>query len=208
MSLESVTAEYMRQLDRVSPFFTYAAVSRAGLLDTYFNGIISLFEAQNGGFMFGEAAGSLALTAVLPIVTLVGVWVALGSGYSQAREEAKNKNTFSGFSQGFAAAILQWRWVHVVPRFQRPFLNINTMDEAMNSIRVNSYHTGLKTGFLAGLAMPNQAKRGYVHKIRQGGDVHAPKDWSNNEDTARNQQIAYVIDLATSAVRLQIIRPF
>jgi hypothetical protein len=198
----------MQQLTKVGGLYSLAALSRAGLLNGYYNNIIALYEATQGGLMYGgAAAGSFALTAGLPVVTMVGVWVALGSGYYQAREEAKNENTLSGFSQGFVMAILRWKWSHVVSRFQRPYLSINKFDEQMNSIRVNAYHTGLKAGYLAGTVLPDDAKKAYIRKIRQGGDIRAPKEWSRDEDLARNQQISYVIDLAAAARKLQIIKP-
>ena len=153
----------------------------------------------------GAAAGSFALTAGLPIVTAVGVWVALGSGYYQAREEAKKDETMSGFSQGFVMAILGWKWSHVVPLFRRPYLSINKFDEQMNSIRVNSYHAGLKTGFLAGMVLPEDGKKAYRAKIRRAGNVTGPKEWSRDDDVARNQQVSYVIDMAAAGRRYGII---
>ena len=208
MSVESVTAEWMQKLTNVGGLYTLAALARAGLLDAYYGNIIALYEATQGGLMYGgAAAGSFALTAGLPIVTMVGVWVALGSGYYQAREEAKNENMLSGFSQGFVMAILKWNWSHVVSRFQRPYLRINKADEQMDSIRVNSYHKGLKAGYLAGMVLPDDTKKAYVKKIRSAGNVHGPKEWSADEDVARNQQISYVIDMATTALKFQIIKP-
>lgn len=207
MSLESVTAEYLKSLTGVGGLYTMAVASKAGLLDAYYAGILAQIDAQAGGLMYlNAAAGSFALTAGVPVVTMVGVWVALGSGYYQAREEAKNQNTTSGFSQGFVTAILGWKWTHVVARFQRNHLSINKMDEAMNGIRVNAYHRGLKSGFLAGTALPAEARKEYVRKIRTAGNVHGPKEWNGDEDVARNQQISYVIELATTALRLQIIK--
>ena len=207
MSLESVTAEYLKSLTGVGGLYSLAAASKAGLLDAYYTSILAQIDAQAGGLMFtGAGAGSFALTAGVPVVTMVGVWVALGSGYYQAREEAKNQNTTSGFSQGFVTAILGWKWNHVVTRFQRTYLSINKMDETMNGIRVNAYHRGLKSGFLAGAALPAEAKKEYVSKIRSAGNVHSPKEWNSDEDVARNQQISYVIDLATTALRFQIIK--
>ena len=207
MSLESVTADYLKSLTGVGGLYSMAALSKAGLLDAYYTNIIALYEATQGGLMYtGAATGSLALTAGLPIVTMVGVWVALGSGYYQARQEAKNENTRSGFSQGFVMAILGWKWSHVVTRFRRPYLRINKFDEEMDSIRVNSYHKGLKAGFLAGTALSADAKKEYSRKIRRSGNVHAPKEWSENEDDARNQQISYVIDMATTGLKFQIIK--
>jgi hypothetical protein len=207
MSLESVTAEWMQQLTKVGGLYSLAALSRAGLLNVYYGNIIALYEATQGGLMYtGAAAGSFALTAGLPIVTAVGVWVALGSGYYQARQEAKKGETMSGFSQGFVMAIIGWKWDHVVSRFRRPHLRINHFDEAMDAIRVNSYHEGLKKGYLAGLVLPENAKKEYSRKIRKAGGVHGPKEWSRNDDVARNQQISYVIEMAGAALRYQIIK--
>lgn len=206
MSLESVTAEYLRQLDKVGGLFALAAASRAGLLNAYYSNIIAVYEATQGGLMYGgAAAGSLALTAGVPIVTAVGVWVALGSGYYQAREEAKKEEAMSGFSQGFVMAVMNWQWTHVVSRFQRPHLNINKFDEQMNSIRVNSYHGGLMRGFLAGRVLPADVKKAIVSKLREAGKISAPKEWSRNSDVARNQQISYVIEMAAAGRRNNLI---
>jgi len=207
MSLESVTAEYMQQLTKVGGLYTLAALSRAGLLNAYYGNIIALYEATQGGLMYtGAAAGSFALTAGLPIITAVGVWVALGSGYYQAREQAKQEEMMSGFTQGFTMAILGWKWSYVVPLFRRPYLSINKYDEKMNSIRVESYHSGLKSGFLAGLVLPEEGKKGYRRKIREAGNIKGPKEWSRDGDVARNQQISYVIEMAGAARRFGIIK--
>ncbi len=204
--MNSATAKYLEDLGKISGLYTMAVASKAGALNTYYSGLIAIYEAQTGGLVAGAGAGSLALTAGVPVITAVGVWVALGSGYYQAREEAKNENAMAGFSQGFVMAILKWKWYMVAARFQRPYLRINKFDEAMDSIRVTSYHNGLKSGFLAGTVLSDEAKKEYVKKIRNAGNVHAPKQWSGDEDTARNQQISYVIELAGTALRLQIIK--
>jgi hypothetical protein len=208
MSLESVTAEYLQSLTKVGGLYTLAALSRAGLLDAYFSNIIALYEVTQGGLMYGgAAAGSLALTGGVPIITAVGVWVALGSGYYQARQKAKNEETMSGFSQGFVTAIIGWKWEHVVTRFQRSYLRINHFDEEMNSIRVNSYHEGLKTGYLAGMALHPDNRKEFSRAIRKAGSIKGPKEWSRDSDVARNQQVSYVIEMAGAALRYRIIKP-
>ena len=207
MSLESVTQEWMQQLTRVGGVYTLAAISKAGLLDAYYGGIISLYEATQGGLMYtGAATGSFALTAGLPVVTAVGVWVALGSGYYQARQEAKSEESMSGFSQGFVMAILGWRWNQVATRFSRPYISINAFDSEMDSIRVNSYHAGLKAGFLDGVALPSDGKKSFSRVLRKAGNVHGPKEWSRDSDISRNQQISYVIDMASAGRRYNLIR--
>ncbi len=206
MPVDSITAQYLESLTKVGGLYTLAAASKAGLLDAYYGGIISLYEASTGGLMYGGAAtASLGLTLGVPIVTAVGVWVALGSGYFQAREEAKKSETLSGFSQGFAMAIIGWKWNNAVDRFRRPYLSINAFDQQMDVIRVNSYHTGLKTGYLAGLALTEPMRKEYSSKIRKAGGIRGPKEWSRNSDIARNQQISYVIEMAAAALRFKII---
>ncbi len=198
----------MQSLTKVGGLYTLAALSRAGLLNAYYSNIIALYEAtQSGALMYGgAAAGSFALTAGVPIITAVGVWVALGSGYYEARQKAKKNETLSGFSQGFVMAIIGWKWDHVVSRFRRNYLRINHFDEAMDVIRVNSYHEGLKTGYLAGMALSDANKKEYRRKIRQAGNIKGPKEWSANGDVARNQQISYVIEMAGAALRYQVIK--
>ncbi len=208
MSLESVTQEWLQQLTKVGGLYTMAAMSKAGLLDAYFSGIIGLYEAGQGGLMFtGAAAGSFALTAGVPIVTAVGVWVALGSGYYQAREALKKEETMSGFSQGIVMGLLDWRWNNVVSLFRRPHLNINAFDSEMDSIRVNSYHEGLKKGFLAGTILPKEAKKTFSKALRKAGNVTGPKEWSRDWDVARNQQVSYVIEMAAAGRRYGLIKP-
>lgn len=199
---------WVKQLSTFSGLYTLGALSKGGLLGSYYGNIIALFDATRGGLMFGSAAtGSFALTAGVPIVTAVGVWVALGSGYYEARQKAKSEETMLGFSQGFVMAISGWQWNHVVSLFQRPFLRNNHFDEGLDVIRVNSYHEGLKTGYLAGITMPQDARKEYLSKIRKAGNVPGPKEWSRGYYAARNQQISYVIDLAVAARRYLIVKP-
>jgi hypothetical protein len=207
MSLETVTAEWMMQLSKVQGLVLMSRMG-ANILDAnYIKAVSELFDATRGGLMFTDAAfGAAALEIGLPVVVMVGVWVALGSGYYQARQEAKSENAASGFAQGFVTAILDWNWDQVRVRFRRPLLNINHFDEEMNVIRVRSYHEALVKGYLAGRALPPAGRKAYSAKIRTVGNVHGPHGWSEDEDTARNQQISYVIEMASAARRFNIIK--
>ncbi|HQU85603.1 MAG TPA: hypothetical protein PKY59_20885 [Pyrinomonadaceae bacterium] len=204
--MDSITAKYLEEIGKFSGLYVLAAASKGGVLNTYYANIIALYEAQTGGLVAGAGVGGFALTAGVPLITAVGVWVALGSGYYQAREAFKNENTLTGFSQGFAAAIAKWKWNHVADRFRRPPLRINRFDEGMDKIRVEYYHKGLQTGYLAGMVLPDALKKEYVRKIRGGGNSGAPSQWSNNEYEARNQQISYIIFLAAQALKTGIIK--
>lgn len=55
----------MQQLTRVGGVYTLAAISKAGLLDAYYGGIISLYEATQGGLMYtGAATGSFEMVLI------------------------------------------------------------------------------------------------------------------------------------------------
>ncbi|MCO6510238.1 MAG: hypothetical protein J5I65_05535 [Aridibacter famidurans] len=206
MALPSQIDAYLKALDGVSGLYTMAALAKEGLMGAYFDKIIFLYEMQTGGLMFqGAAAASFALTAGVPIATMAGVYVALGSGYYQAREQAKQENKLMGFAQGFVMAISNWRWSHVVSRFRRYNIRINVVDEAMNDIRVKYYHEGLKLGFLAGVVVPADVRKQLVSALRKAGNISAPKEWSANSDVARNQQIDYVIEMAAAGIRSNLI---
>ena len=161
----------------------------------------------SGGSLIGTGAGGAFAAGAIPVVVMVGVWVALGSGYYEAREQAKVAESKSGFAHGFVMGILEWKWAHLANNFQRPFLRINKVDEQMDVIRVRSYHGGLKTGFGAGSALPAEARKGYRIALRKLAGRRDSGQWSRNQDDARNQQISYVIDLAAAAVRSGVIKP-
>ena len=54
--------------------------------------------AVEGASVLGGGAGAVVAGAV-PVIAMVGVFVALGSGYAAAREAVRNENTVSGLSQ-------------------------------------------------------------------------------------------------------------
>lgn len=89
--MDSITAKYLEDLSKFSGLYVMAAAAKAGVLDAYYANLIALMDAQAGGLVVGAGAGSFALTAGVPVITAVGVWVALGSGYYQAREQSKTK---------------------------------------------------------------------------------------------------------------------
>lgn len=161
----------------------------------------------SGGTLVGTGAAGAVAAGAIPVVTMVGVWVALGSGYYQAREQAKVEESRSGFAHGFVMGVLEWQWHHLVGLFRRPFLRINKFDEAMDRIRVVSYHGGLKAGFGAGSALPADARKAYRIELRRLAGRRDSGAWSRNADVARNQQISYVIELASAGMRKGLIAP-
>jgi hypothetical protein len=61
--------------------------------------------AVEGASVIGGGAGAVVAGEV-PVIAMVGVFLALRSGYTAAREAVRNENTVSGLSQGFAMGFL------------------------------------------------------------------------------------------------------
>ena len=163
----------------------------------------SLGELVMGTAMVG--GGAIAAGA-LPVIFQAGVFVALGAPYYQARELAKEQNTKSGFAQGFVMGVLNWEWGHAVSRFGRRYLRINPNDPEMDRIRVVHYNAGLKSGFAAGAALPEDARKQYRIKFREAAGRADAGEWSENADQARLQQVDYVIALAGAALKHKLIK--
>jgi hypothetical protein len=111
----------------------------------------------------------------VPLITAVSVWVALGAGYYQAREQSKEENAIAGFSQGFVMAILKWKRHNVVARFRRPYLRINKADEGMDVIRVNSYHLGLQNRIFGRIGSFRRRKKRLRQKNPQRWKCQSPE---------------------------------
>jgi Domain of unknown function (DUF4157) len=151
--------------------------------------------AVEGASVLGGGAGAVVAGAV-PVIAMVGVFVALGSGYAAAREAVRNENTVSGLSQGFVMGLLDWSWRQAIDRFGRwSVIRINAMDEATDVIRVNAYNRGLRAGYDFAATLSADEKKAYLRQIRKFGGIRVPKSWS------RDDQISYVIALAAAALR-------
>jgi hypothetical protein len=151
--------------------------------------------AVEGASVVGGGASAFAAGAV-PVITMVGVFLALGSGYAAARKAVRNENTVSRLSQGFVMGLLGWEWRQVVDRFGRLFvIPINAVDEATDVIRVNAYNRGLRAGYEFGAGLSVDVKKAYLRDIRKFGGVRVPLNWT------RDDQVTYVIELAAAAVR-------
>jgi hypothetical protein len=161
-----------------------------------------------GQYVVGEAmvGGGAIAAGALPVIFEVGVFVALGAPYYQARELAKEQNTKAGFAQGFVMGVLNWEWGHAVGRFARKYLRINPNDPQMDRIRVVSYNAGLKSGFAAGAALPEDTRKQFRIKFRELAGRADSGSWSKNADAARLQQIDYVIALAGAALKHNLIK--
>lgn len=110
----------------------------------------------------------VALAWTGPLLGMAGVFMALGSGYEEAREEIKNEAVASGFSQGFVAGILNMSPKTVSYIFGRHgVIHSHTMDEEADVIEMNAYNRGLVAGYtLAGTATDDE-KKSFVFEIRK-----------------------------------------
>jgi len=193
MSLESVTEEWLQGIDRtMGPLMIMAL--RAQL--EWETASYSMMAAETVGL-----GGGAILAGGLPVVTMAGVFVALGSGYYQAREMAREENNLAGFSQGFVTGLLGWQWPHVTSRLGRwGVLRINQFDEAINVIRVNAYNTSLKAGYVTGGRLAPDQKRAYLTTLRKLAGHPSAGAWTQRD------QINFVIDLASAGLRSGLIK--
>ncbi len=104
---------------------------------------------------------------------MVGVFAALGSGYQEARNQARNENTISGSLKASLRATRAALGAHASAGSYQ-YLRINAADEAMDSIQVTAYNGGLKTKaferaarFRRRESLPDHA----AHEIGQSADA-------------------------------------
>ena len=134
------------------------------------------------------------------MIAMVGVFMALGAGYAEARAAVRNESTMSGFSQGFVMGLLGWEWHHAVDRFGVRSATDTPSDEALGYIQANAYNGGMRAGFEAGSKLSPDMKKAYLSKIRKLAGPRGTTRWSCLH------QISYVIDLGAVA-RVHVLRP-
>ncbi|HMQ05049.1 MAG TPA: hypothetical protein PKD26_14105 [Pyrinomonadaceae bacterium] len=159
----------------------------------------------------------LAVTMGIPIVTAVGVWVMLGSGYYQARQEVRRRGYMSGFSQGFTMGVLNWKWEQAVHLFAKRFvIRKNVFDPVMDREEALGYNEGLIKGWGTGSAVPDaffdfstgkvvDKRKSFRIALRKLAGRRDSGGWSRNADEARLQQSSYVIELAAAGLRHGLI---
>jgi hypothetical protein len=148
-------------------------------------------QLRNASLLVGAA--DAAIIVGVPVAAWVGVFVALGAPYLEARAIVRNENFMSGFSQGFVTGILKWRWQNTVALFFKfspgpP----NPFDESLGVIAAKAYNQGLHSGFVQGAGYDDETKK----KILKSLKAMSPGTSAGNWDRLR--QIAYVIELASA----------
>ena len=154
-----------------------------------------MFEAVE----VGSAAG-LAIGVVGPVLGVAGVFMALGSGYEEAREAIQNEATASGFSQGFVAGLLNMSPGTVKSLFgQQAPISRHPSDPDSDVLEMHAYNRGLVAGYAMANQIPPDDKKAYVFEIRAfTGHVDAG-DWTDRD------KINYVITYAAK-LRLNFLQ--
>ena len=181
-----------------------SAVIRVGANIPYPHFFKALTVKTGGGLVSTGAIGAAA-AGVIPVVAQVGVFVALGAPYLEARKIIEDENNQAGFSQGWVMGLLFWEWRHVIDRFAMVYLRMNRFDEQADVIRVKAYNLALHAGWLAGFYELSMNDKGenlkdvYLRELRRLAGGVSKGNWS------RNEQISYVIALSSAARRFGIV---
>jgi hypothetical protein len=163
-----------------------------------------------GAEMFEVVAPTISLTAVPaigvatvagvgmavagPVLGMAGVFMALGSGYAEAREQIKNEATVSGFSQGFVAGLLNMSSGTVKSIFaQHGVIPRHPGDPDADVIEMHARNRGVVAGYL----MANQAsaadKKAYLAEIHEFTGHVSAGDWTDRDK--RDYVIEYAAKL-------------
>lgn len=163
----------------------------------------SMTVAQKGGASLRAtiAGAGAAGIIVISIAVAVGVYVSLGAGYYEARQRVRARGFMTGYSRGFSAGVLNWKWPMAASRFiaRRPYLN--AMDQNAGQMEAAANNEGLFVGFCLGAAAPDEAKKRYRIALRRLARRTDDAAWSRNAERARNEQIDYLVALAGAGLR-------
>ena len=157
-------------------------------------------ELRNASLLVGAA--ELVVTLGVPIAVWIGVFVALGAPYAEAKALVQNANFQTGFTQGFVTGLLKWEWRrHTVPRFfmfgpAAP----NHFDESLSYVAANSYNEGLRAGYVHAMSINDDGKKAILSRLRSLSPSTRPGRW--NELDQRD----YVIELAGAGRRYNVFR--
>ena len=154
-----------------------------------------MFEVVGVGTVAGVTLGVAG-----PVLGVAGVFMALGSGYEEAREEIQNEATASGFSQGFVAGLLNMSGGTVRSLFgQQGPINRHPMDPDADVLEMHAHNRGLVAGYAMANQVPPDDKKAYLSEIRVfTGHVDAG-NWTDRD------KIDYVITYAAK-LRLNFLQ--
>lgn len=189
----------------------HSAMGKLAAEEAYISHSALMAEAAAAEGTLVAGTATVVVVAVMPIVALVAVGMALGAPYYQARKEAEKEGFMSGFSKGFITGLLGWELRFSIDRFWDNALNRNNFYEDLPRIRAAAHNNGLVQGRIAGIAKTPSEKKQYLTGLRRltktstSGWLPRSDDWMEKA-RARQVQISYVIDLATTAVKQKLVR--
>ena len=129
-----------------------------------------------------------------PVLGMAGVFMALGSGYAEAREQIKNEATVSGFSQGFVAGLLNMSAGTVKSIFgQHGVIPRHPGDRESDVIEMNARNRGVVAGYLMANQAPADDKNAYLKELRQFTGPVSAGDWTDRDK--RDYVIEYAAKL-------------
>ena len=142
----------------------------------------------------GATIGGVALAAAGPVLGMTGVFMALGSGYAEAREEIQNEAVASGFSQGFVAGLLNMSTQTVSSLFaQHGVIRRHPMDEDADVLEMKARNRGLVAGYSIGKLVPPEEKKAFLSEIREFTGSVAAGEWTDRDK--RDYVITYAAKL-------------
>ncbi|MDP9422696.1 MAG: hypothetical protein M3Q19_07675 [Pseudomonadota bacterium] len=133
----------------------------------------------------------LGVAVAGPVLGMVGTFMALGSGYYEAREAIHNEAIQSGFSQGFVAGILRMSPTTVSSLFGRHgVMHRNAFDPEADAIEAKAYNKGLVAGYALAKTATDEQKKAFVLEIREHTGLVNRGDWDDRD------KVNYVIEYA------------
>jgi hypothetical protein len=109
----------------------------------------------------------------------------------RVRDELKNDNFASGFSQGLIMGLLGWKWRQAADLFGRQYVLHVYQRPELNELRTLHYNLGLSLGYHHAATLTPEARHAYLKTARKDSGAKAG-DWD------RNDQVSYVIALAAA----------
>lgn len=153
--------------------------------------VLPTFSATGVATVGGATVLGTTMAVTGPVLGMAGVFMALGSGYAEAREVIHNEAIASGFSQGFICGLLKMSTGTTKRLFaQQGVIHRHPMDEEADVVEMRARNRGLVAGYvLAGQASDDE-KKAFLAEIRQFTGPVSAGDWADRD------KIDYVIEYA------------
>ena len=152
------------------------------------------FVAYTGtaaGATGGATIAGLTVAFAGPALGLAGTFMALGSGYDEAREEIRNEEIASAFAQGFVAGILNMSPSTTRSLFGKHGVGTrNVADPESDWMKVNAHNRGLLAGYALANTATEDEKKAFVFELRKYVTGVSAGAWGDRE------KVAYVVEYA------------